>query len=76
MKLDFSRPGKPTDNLFIKGFDGRLKQECLNENWILFPENAKDKVETCRRHYNGDMPHSALGDLSAKEFAVLTEIAN
>lgn len=47
-----------------------------NENWFLSPENAKEKVETCRRHYNGERPHSALGNLSAKEFAVLTEIGD
>ena len=34
VKLDFSRPGKPTDNAFIESFNGRFRQECLNENWF------------------------------------------
>ena len=76
MDLDFSRPGKPTDNAFIETFNGRFRQECLNENWFLSLEDAKEKVESCRKHYNGDRPHSALGDLSPREFAVLAELAN
>ena len=35
VELDFSRPGKPTDNAFIESFNGRFSQECLNENWYL-----------------------------------------
>ena len=56
--LDFSRPGKPTDNAFIESFNGRLRQECLNENWFLSLEDASEKVESWRRHYNGERPHS------------------
>jgi putative transposase len=33
VKLDFSRPGKPTDNTFIESFNGRFRQECLNQHW-------------------------------------------
>ena len=69
--LDFSRPGKPTDNAFIESFNGRFRQECLNENWFLSLEDAEDKVESWRRHYNGERPHSALGNLAPREFAVL-----
>ena len=75
VKLDFSRPGKPTDNAFIEAFNGRFRQECLNENWFLSWEDAEEKVESSRRHYNGERPHGALGNLSPREFAVLAEIA-
>ena len=58
VELDFSRPGKPTDNAFntfieafIEAFNGRLRQECLNENWFLSLEDAKDKVEFWRKHF-------------------------
>src|SRR3954453_12216865 len=33
--LDFSRPGKPTDNAFVESFNGRLRDECLNAHWFL-----------------------------------------
>lgn len=40
VELDLSRPGKTTDNDFINAIKGRLRQECLSENWFLFPEDA------------------------------------
>jgi putative transposase len=43
--LDFSRPGKPTDNAYIESFNGRFRQECLNEHWFLSLDDARDKVE-------------------------------
>ena len=45
VELDFSRPGKPNDNAFIESFNGRVRQECLNENWFLSLEDARQKVE-------------------------------
>ena len=69
VSLDFSRPGKPTDNGLIEAFNGRLRAECLNENWFLSLDDAKTKVESWRRHYNRDRPHSALGSLAPEEFA-------
>ncbi len=58
--LDFSRPGKPTDNAMVESFNGRLRQECLNEHWFMSLEDARDKIEGWRRHYNESRPHSAL----------------
>lgn len=69
VRLDFSRPGKPTDNGLIEAFNGRLRAECLNENWFLSLDDAEQKVEAWRRHYNEDRPHSALGSLAPEEFA-------
>ena len=71
VELDFSRPGKPTHNPFIESFNGRFRQECLNENWFLSLEDAEEKVESWRKHYNGGRPHSALDNLPPREFAVL-----
>ena len=76
VELDFSRPGKPTDNAFIEAFNRRFRQECLNENWFLSLADAQEKVESWRRHYNGDRPHSALGNLSPREFAALAAMAD
>ena len=69
LTLDFSRPGKPTDNAFIESFNGRVRSECLNENWFLSFEDAEEKIEAWRRDYNEQRPHSALGNLAPKDFA-------
>ena len=50
--LDFSRPGKPTDNALIESFNGSLRAECLNENWFLSLDDAKEKIEAWRVNYN------------------------
>lgn len=68
VKLDFSRPGKPTDNALIESFNGRFRAECLNESWFLSVEDAQEKVEEWRQHYNQHRPHSALGNRSPAEF--------
>ncbi|MFZ0432031.1 MAG: IS3 family transposase [Candidatus Acidiferrales bacterium] len=67
--LDFSRPGKPTDNAYVESFNGSLRDECLNVNWFLSLQDARGKIEAWRRHYNESRPHSALGDVPPSEFA-------
>jgi putative transposase len=65
--LDFSRPGKPTDNAFIESFNGSFRDECLNINWFLSLENAKEKINAFKNEYNHFRPHSALGNLTPVE---------
>ena len=60
--LDFSRPGKPTDNAFIEAFNGRFRAECLNAHWFLTLDDARLKMEEWRRYYNEDRPHEAIGN--------------
>jgi putative transposase len=67
--LDFSRPGKPTDNAFIESFNGRLRDECMDAHWFLSLEDARSKIEAWRRGYNASRPHSALGQLTPLECA-------
>ena len=67
--LDFSRPGKPTDNPFIESFNGSLRDECLNTNWFMSLEDAKEKIETWRQDYNHFRPHSSLADVPPVLFA-------
>lgn len=67
--LDFSRPGKPTDNAFIESFNSRFRQECLNQSWFLSLEDARQKVEAWRIDYNRVRPHSAIGNVPPMEFA-------
>ena len=59
--LDFSRPGKPTDNAYIEAFNGRLRAECLNAHWFLSLDPARSKLEDWRRYYNEERPHGAIG---------------
>ena len=60
--LDFSRPGKPTDNAFIEAFNGRFRAECLNTHWFLTLADAAEKMEDWFRYYNEDRPHGAIGN--------------
>lgn len=69
VKLDFSRPGKPTDNAFIESFNAKLRLECLNEHWFLSLEDAQEKIDAWRRDYNEQRPHSSLGNLPPAVFA-------
>jgi putative transposase len=66
--MDFSRPGKPTDNAFIESFNGSFRDECLNVNWFLSLEDAKEKIEAWRQEYNHFRPHSSLGDKTPEEW--------
>ena len=67
--LDFSRPGKPTDNAFIESFNARFRAECLNQHWFLSLEDAAQKISAWRTSYNEDRPHSALGNLAPSVYA-------
>ncbi len=63
VKLDFSRPGKPTDNAFIESFNARFRMECLHEHWFLTLDDARGKMESCRRDYNEWRPYSSLDNM-------------
>jgi putative transposase len=69
VKLDFTRPGKPTDNSHIESFNGRLRDECLNVHQFLSLHHANQQLEAWRTDYNGKRPHSSLGNLTPSEFA-------
>jgi putative transposase len=60
VRLDFTRPGKPTDNAHIESFNGRLRQECLSQHWFLGLADARRTIELWREDYNNHRPHSAL----------------
>lgn len=69
MALDFSRPGKPTDNCLVKSFNGRLRDKCLGTHWFLSLDEARSKIEVWRQDYNASRPHSARGHPTPPEFA-------
>jgi putative transposase len=68
-KIDFSRPGKPTDNAFIESFNGTLRAECLDIHWFVDLKEAKHLIEDWRREYNDSRPHASLDDRTPSEFA-------
>jgi len=69
VKLDFSRPRKPTDNAVIESFNGRLRDECLNQHWFLSLDEARAVTQAWRDDYNRVRPHDALGNRTPSEFA-------
>lgn len=64
VKLHFIRPGKPMDNGHIESFNGRLRDECLNQHAFLTLDEARQVLEDWRHDYNRERPHSPLGGLS------------
>jgi putative transposase len=68
IKLEFIRPGKPIENAFIESFNGKFRDECLNENWFISLDDARRKIEAYRTDYNEVRPHSSLDNLTPNEF--------
>jgi putative transposase len=68
VKLTFIRPGKPVENAYIESFNGRFRDECLNENWFMSLDHARRIIEAWRVDYNHARPHSALGYMTPEEF--------
>lgn len=60
--LDFSRPGKPTDNAFAEAFNSRIRSECMNAHWFMTLADAREKLEAWRSYYNEERPHGAIGN--------------
>jgi putative transposase len=67
----YIQPGKPTQNAFIESFNGRLRDELLNETLFTSLAQARAALEAWRRDYNGERPHSALGWLTPAAYAAL-----
>lgn len=68
IQLQFIRPGKPVENAYIESFNGRLRDECLNQYWFLSLEHARRIIEEWRADYNTARPHSSLGYLTPDEY--------
>jgi putative transposase len=61
VELDFSRPGRPSDNALVEAFNSRFRQECLNQHWFMSLEDAREKLAAWQLEYNTERPHSSLG---------------
>jgi putative transposase len=70
VKLHFIDPGKPTQNGFIESFNGKFRDECLNSHWFRDLADARVKIRAWRDEYNNDRPHSSIGNLTPREFAM------
>jgi putative transposase len=66
--LRFIAPGKPQQNGFCESFNGKFRDECLNEHWFLSLYDAREKVEAWRVEYNRERPHSSLGNQTPEAF--------
>jgi putative transposase len=75
VRLAFIRPGKPVENAYIESFNGRLRDECLNEHWFLNMAHARSVIERWRLEYNTERPHSSLGYLTPAQYAAATQEA-
>ncbi len=69
VRIDYSRPGKPTDNAHVESFNGTLRAECLDAHWFTTLTEARQLIEAWRCEYNESRPHRALGERTPSEFA-------
>ena len=69
VQLQFIRPGKPVENCYVESFNGKLRDECLNETWFVTLRDAQRSIEAWRREYNEQRPHSSLQNRTPAEFA-------
>jgi len=73
-QLEFSRPGKPTDNAFVESFNGHFRQECLDQHWFTSLEEARQVIEAWRIEYHTERPHRALGQQTPMAYASKWEV--
>jgi putative transposase len=67
--LRFIRPGKPIENAYVESFNGKFRDECLNEHWFASIDDAQQKIDVFRWDYNEHHPHRSLKGLSPREVA-------
>jgi putative transposase len=72
VKLNFITSGKPVENAYAESFNGRLRDECLNTNWLLNLKHARNIIEDWRKNYNEFRPHSSLKNMTPMEYANAT----
>jgi putative transposase len=69
VRLSFIRPGKPIENAYVESFNGRLRDECLNEHWFVRLAHARRVIKDWRIEYNTERPHSALRNQTPAAYA-------
>ncbi len=82
VKLRFIQPGRPVQNAYIESFNGKFRDECLNEHVFVSLCKAQEIIESWRKDYNANRPHSSLDNMTPEEFSAAfkraqkAEIAN
>jgi putative transposase len=74
-KIDFSRPGKPTDNAFVESFNGTFRAKCLDAHWFADLDEAKQLIESWRSEYNESGPRRSLGERRQASSPVRSRLA-
>ena len=69
LQLRYIQPGKPQQNAYIESFNGKFRDECLNEHWFMSMRHARQLIEEWRQDYNAQRPHSAIGYQTPDQFA-------
>lgn len=69
VSLRLIEPGKPNQNAYVESFNGRLRDECLNEHWFTSLPHARLEIERWRREYNEERPKQGLGGLTPTQYA-------
>jgi putative transposase len=73
VQLHYIAPGKPTQNAFVESFNGKFRDECLNDNVFTTIAEAREIIERWRLDYNGCRPHRSLGQMTPNAFAIAQE---
>lgn len=68
VEIHFIDKGKPMQNAFVESFNGKFRDECLNEEWFLTINNARKNIEEWNNEYNSERVHTSLNGLSPYEF--------
>ena len=72
VSIRFIRPGKPIENAYVESFNGKFRDECLNEHWFISMVDAQIEIEAWRIDYNTVRPHSSLQNRTPDQFAQLS----
>lgn len=75
VKLHFIRPGKPVENCYVESFNGKFRDECLNEHWFADLADARSKIASWLTDYNEVRPHSSLANATPKEYSTALGLA-
>jgi transposase InsO family protein len=67
--LRLIEPGKPNQNAYVESFNGRFRDECLNEHWFMSLAHARAVIEAWRLEYNDERPKRSLGGLTPAQYA-------
>lgn len=68
VKLAFIQPGKPVQNCYVESFNGRFRDECLNEHWFISLDDARRTIAHWKKHYNEEREHGTFG-MTPREYA-------